>query len=198
MPSYAHPIIGEWSDEGTSSLLASFKSPTPNRFESSIDFKTKSGISLVLSADFAVKDCLNFLGANKWQYCNPPSFLSDKDITPSSGLMVLKYFWNKLTVHFWMSANILAPWPDAITSTVVPEVYPTPPFLTMTLTISPFSIMGTNWAYFPLPFITRFGGELYPEPPLTIKTSWICPWVLTMTNNWAFFPLLKSKIGCLL
>ena len=170
-------------DEGTSSLFDFLKSAIPYKVNP--------------SWSFAYMDSLRLLGAYKWQYWSPYSLLSDKVTIPSSLPIILKYFWNKLTVHFWILANNLHPCPDGTTSIVVPFPYPTPPFSVIILEISPFSMTGTNLAYFPVPLMLRFGGELYPEPPFNTKTSWIVPWTSTIASNSAFFPLLSSKMGCL-
>ena len=57
-------------------------------------------------------------------------------------------------------------------------LYSIPPETTTTDLITPFSRIGVNLQYFP--FLTiKFGGELYPDPPLFTITSVMVPLTTT-------------------
>ena len=109
-----------------------------------------------------------------------------------------KDFSNKLTAQVLIFALNLAFDPLGITSTITRLVYPIPALWILTLLICPSFITGTNFAYFPAPSVSNYndGGELYPNPSLTTKTSTSFPLLITGVT-WAPVPVLVVTRGCL-
>ena len=118
LPSYAQPIIGEWSVDGISVPLDICKSFLPyNVFPSWFVPKT---------------DSLSFLGAYKWLYWSPLPSLYSWAIYPSSCVKDWRYLSNKLILQLWILALNSTPAPGKKTVTVVdPWTYPLPPSITL-------------------------------------------------------------------
>ena len=147
LPSYAQPIIGEWSVEAISWLLTLCKSLLP--------YKVFPSKSVPYTAS------LSFLGAYKCAYWSPLSTLNWSAIIPSSVLKLSICLWNKFNLQFWISALNSAPFP--VTKTVIlvyAWVYPSPYSITVIDVIALSSNTGTSTAPCPSPVIVISGGEL--------------------------------------
>ena len=182
-PSYAQPIIGEWSVEATSWLLTLFKSLAPYKV-----FPSKSVPNTA---------SLNFLGAYKWAYWSPLSILNWSAIIPSSVLKLSICLWNKFNLQFWISALNSAPSPGTrVVILVFSCVYFSPPSITLTDVIVLSVRTGVSTAPTPSPSINKSGGELKLVPVAKTNTSIIFP-SLTIGFNWAPEPAIKVISGCL-
>ena len=147
MPSYAQPIIGEWSLDGISVPLDNWRSVLPYKI-SPLWFLPKT-------------DSLNLRGAYKWENCNPLFSLNSCAINPSSPVKFFKYLSNKLILHSWTSALNWAPLPGTLIAIVVLSIlYPTPPSSTFTSINLPSEIIGVTTQPVPEPEIITSGGEL--------------------------------------
>ena len=145
LPSYAQPIIGEWSVEAISWLLTLCKSLLP--------YKVFPSTSVPNTAS------LSFLGAYKWEYWSPLFGLNWSAIIPSSLLKLSICLWKRFNLQFWISALNSAPSPGTLTLILVfAAVYPVPPSTTVIEDIVLFSRTGVNIAPVPSPSTIISGG----------------------------------------
>ena len=154
-PSYAHPIIGECWLDATSSPLTICKSLSPY-----------NGSPSWLLAN---TDSLRTLGAYKWEYWRPRSGVNSCAIYPSSPLTFARFLSNKLTLQLWRIGFTLTPEPGKSTEILVDaDVYPLPPWITLTSVISLFSNTGVITAPIPSPVIVNAVSYTHltlPTPP---------------------------------